>query len=111
MSATILFDVVVLGIILGLFVGKQVGVFGFTWLVIKLKLAIMPEVSTWFSLYGVALLCGISFTMSLFLGTLSFQNGGVYLSEVRLGVIMGSILSGFVGALVLLLATTKEMHR
>ena len=74
---------------LGLFIGKQVGVFGFSWILIYFKWAKLPEETTWLSLYGVAILCGIGFTMSLFLGTLSFQNGeGLYLAEVRLGVVV-----------------------
>lgn len=94
-------DTIVLGIILGLFIGKQLGVFGFSWLVIKLGLSKLPRASTWRSLYGISLLCGVGFTMSLFLGTLAFGNQELYLEKVRLGVIVGSLLSGIVGALVL----------
>ena len=64
---------IVLGIILGLFMGKQLGIFGTAWICIKLGLAKLPKQASWFSLYGVSLLCGIGFTMSLFLVTLSFQ--------------------------------------
>jgi NhaA family Na+:H+ antiporter len=102
-------DVVVIGIVLGLFVGKQIGVFGFAWLMIRSKIATLPEGSSWATLYGVALLCGIGFTMSLFLGTLSFPSGH-YLTEVRLGVIFGSLLSGLVGAFVLLIALTQRRN-
>lgn len=98
---------VVLGIAIGLFVGKQIGVFLFSGLLIKLRLAVLPEQTTWLQLYGVAILCGIGFTMSLFLGTLSFANENNYLGDVRLGVIIGSLLSGFSGAIVLLIAFTK----
>jgi NhaA family Na+:H+ antiporter len=98
---------IVLGIALGLFLGKQVGVFLFSALLIKFKLAVLPQKTTWLQLYGVALLCGIGFTMSLFLGTLSFANENSYLGEVRLGVMIGSLLSGIAGALVLLFAFTK----
>jgi NhaA family Na+:H+ antiporter len=101
--------VVVLGIILGLFLGKQIGVFGFTWLMVKLRLASLPAKTSWFEIYGVAILCGIGFTMSLFLGTLSFQNAGVYLTEVRLGVLTGSLLSGIVGVLALTFAFNRKM--
>src|SRR5262249_35276188 len=93
---------VVLGISLGLFIGKQAGVFLFSWVLIKLKFVRLPERSTWAQLYGVSLLCGIGFTMSLFLGTLSFPNEAASLAQVRLGVIMGSFLSGLMGAMVLL---------
>lgn len=92
---------VVAGIILGLFFGKQIGVFLFSWILIKLKLAKLPEHCTWLEIYGVAVLCGIGFTMSLFLGTLSFANEPVYLAEVRLGVFVGSFMSGLFGAMVL----------
>lgn len=97
-----LFDVVVLGIALGLFLGKQIGVFLFSWLLIRSGAARLPEKTSWRQLYGVALLCGIGFTMSLFLGTLSFQNESIYLAEVRLGVLLGSLLSALVGALILI---------
>jgi NhaA family Na+:H+ antiporter len=92
---------VVLGITLGLFLGKQIGVFVFSWVLIKLKFAKLPEHCSWSQLYGVSLLCGIGFTMSLFLGTLSFPGDTAYLTEVRLGVIMGSFLSGLFGAIAL----------
>ncbi len=111
MSFSTLFNGLVLGIALGLFIGKQVGVFGFTWLFVKSGLAKLPEGATWLSIYGVALLGGIGFTMSLFLGTLSFQQeAAVYLSEMRLGVIIGSVLSGLVGAMVLIIATEERSH-
>jgi Na+:H+ antiporter, NhaA family len=99
---------VVLGIMLGLFAGKQIGIFSFSWLLIKCKWAKLPEKSSWLALYGIALLCGIGFTMSLFLGTLSFQNEENYLTELRLGVIAGSILSALMGMLVLLFAFNKR---
>lgn len=96
-----LLDPVVFGIIAGLFLGKQLGVFIFSWGLIKLKWAKLPDKTNWLALYGVALLCGIGFTMSLFLGTLAFQNEPNYLVEVRLGVLIGSVLSGIMGAMIL----------
>jgi NhaA family Na+:H+ antiporter len=91
-----------LGIALGLFLGKQVGVFGLCWLVIPLKWARRPSGMSWSSLYGTAILCGIGFTMSLFISSLSFEETGLdLLFDERLGVIMGSLLSGIVGYLVL----------
>lgn len=99
---------VVLGIMLGLFIGKQLGVFGFSWLLIRAKMAVLPPKSSWGQLYGVALLCGIGFTMSLFLGTLSFESEAKYLAEVRLGVITGSILSGVCGALVMFFSLVNK---
>ncbi len=94
-------DTVVLGIIFGLFIGKQLGVFGFSWLLIRSGFAKLPEKTSWVSLYGVSILCGIGFTMSLFLGTLSFTSDNAYLTEVRLGVMLGSILSGVLGMVIL----------
>ena len=91
-----------LGIALGLFVGKQVGVFGFCWLGIKLKLTQLPMELTWLSLYGTAALCGIGFTMSLFIASLAFEESGVNIMfDERLGIIVGSLASGIVGYFVL----------
>ena len=89
-----------LGIVLGLFVGKQLGVFGTSLLAIRLGLAALPDGASLAKLYGMAVLTGIGFTMSLFIGTLAFDDEHL-LTEVRLGVIAGSILSGIVAALLL----------
>ena len=86
-----------LGIIAGLFIGKQVGVFTASWLAIRLGLAAMPEGTTMAKLYAMAILTGIGFTMSLFIGTLAFNDETV-LKEVRLGVLAASLLSGIVAA-------------
>lgn len=97
-----IFHSVPLGIALGLFVGKQVGVFGICWVAIKLKLTKLPAGMSWGSLYGTAALCGIGFTMSLFIGSLAFEETGVnLLFDERLGIILGSLASGIVGYLVL----------
>lgn len=91
-----------LGIALGLFLGNQIGVFGFSWLAIKLKLADLPQGTNWLQLYGVSLLCGIGFTMSLFISSLAFEQGGPdFAVDDRLGILVGSILSGVLGYLVL----------
>ena len=91
-----------IGIALGLFIGKQLGVFGFCWLAIKFKLTSLPAGISWGSLYGVAALCGIGFTMSLFIGSLAFEETGVDLMfDDRLGIIIGSLVSGIVGYVVL----------
>lgn len=100
-------DSVVLGIVFGLFIGKQIGVFGFSWALIKWKRAKLPDKTTWLQFYSIAILCGIGFTMSLFLGTLSFQNEHTYLVEVRLGVLIGSLLSGLSAALILMTTLSK----
>lgn len=91
-----------LGIALGLFVGKQIGVFGFCWLAVKVGIAALPEKVSWSALYGTAALCGIGFTMSLFIGSLAFEPTDVgRLFDERLGIIVGSLLSGVVGYMVL----------
>lgn len=96
------FHSVPLGIALGLFIGKQVGIFGLCWLAIKLKLTGLPRGMSWGSLYGTAALCGIGFTMSLFIASLAFEETGVNLMfDERLGIILGSIASGVVGYIVL----------
>ncbi|MGC2166985.1 MAG: Na+/H+ antiporter NhaA [Gallionella sp.] len=96
------FHTVPLGIALGLFIGKQLGVFGICWIAIKLRLTGLPAGMTWGSLYGTAAICGIGFTMSLFIGSLAFEETGVSrIFDERLGVIVGSIGSGVLGYLVL----------
>src|SRR4029434_5377415 len=82
------------GIAVGLFVGKQVGVLATAWLMVRTGLAALPSAATWSSFYGVALLTGIGFTMSLFIGTLAFGESGSGLGALtRLGVIVGSLTS------------------
>ena len=91
-----------LGIALGLFFGKQIGIFGFCWLGIKLRVARLPNEMSFASLYGVALLCGIGYTMSLFIGSLAFEETGVNLIfDERLGIILGSLASGILGYFIL----------
>ncbi|MGI1679310.1 MAG: Na+/H+ antiporter NhaA [Cellvibrionaceae bacterium] len=91
-----------MGIALGLFVGKQVGIFGLCYLFVKLNIAKLPEGMTWSSLYGVSALCGIGFTMSLFVGSLAFEETGVDLFfDERLGIILGSLASGIVGYIII----------
>ena len=90
------------GIALGLFPGKQIGVFGLCWLAIKMKVAQLPKNMDWAQLYGTSALCGIGFTMSLFIGGLAFEETGVNrLFDERLGIIVGSLASGLMGYLVL----------
>lgn len=91
---------VVWGVALGLFVGKQVGVYGAVWLMVKLNWAKLPEGATFKQLYGVALLCGIGFTMSLFIGLLAFDDAMLQ-NQAKLGVFLGSLLSGVMGYRVL----------
>lgn len=89
-----------LGIALGLFLGKQIGVFGVTWLMVKAGLARLPHGTNWVQIWGTACLAGIGFTMSLFIGSLSFDDNAL-MNEVRLGVLSGSALSAIVGYLAL----------
>ena len=91
-----------IGIALGLFFGKQIGIFGICWLFIKFNIAQLPKGMSWMSLYGTASLCGIGFTMSLFVGSLAFEETGVdLLHDERLGIILGSLASGILGYLIL----------
>jgi NhaA family Na+:H+ antiporter len=103
MSGGVLLEPVTLGVALALFVGKQVGVFGAAALAIKLRLANLPVAASWAQLYGVALLCGIGFTMSLFIGLLAFPNPALQ-DEVKVGVLVGSLLSALCGAALLTVA-------
>jgi NhaA family Na+:H+ antiporter len=112
MSLEKLSNGVPMGIILGLFLGKQIGVFGMILLARLLRLAKLPPGSTWGQVYGVALLCGIGFTMSLFIGTLAFEHGNFdLLSGVKMGVLIGSLLSAAAGLFVLHLALPKAIDQ
>lgn len=96
-----LIDPVPLGVALGLFLGKQIGVFLAAVLAIRSGLATLPEGSNWMQLYGVAILCGIGFTMSLFIGNLAFPGAPHLIDEVKVGVLMGSGLAAIVGVIML----------
>ncbi|WP_068547664.1 Na+/H+ antiporter NhaA [Thalassotalea crassostreae] len=98
-----------IGIAMGLLIGKQIGVFGFCWLAIKLKYTELPKGMNFKILYGVAALCGIGFTMSLFIGSLTFEASSVNkIFDERLGIIVGSLLSGIIGYLVLNMYLPKK---
>jgi NhaA family Na+:H+ antiporter len=105
-----LFAPLVLGIAAGLFLGKQIGVFGAAWLTSLLRLGAKPSQATWLQVYGVSLLCGVGFTMSLFIGALAFPGpiDSPAQVEVKLGVILGSVLSATLGAVVLSAASRKR---
>ena len=96
-----------LGILLGLFVGKQVGVMVISYLAVRLGAAQMPDKSNWLSLYGVSILTGIGFTMSLFVGNLAFVENTQYMDGVKIGVLSGSLLSTIFGYFILLYASKK----
>ena len=93
-----------LGILLGLFVGKQLGVMLFSFVSIKLKIAQMPNNSNWLNLYGVSILTGIGFTMSLFVGNLAFVDNLQYMDGVKIGVLSGSLMSTLFGYFILVLS-------
>ena len=90
-----------MGIMLGLFIGKQAGVFGFSWVAIKLGWASLPKNGTWLQLYGVSILTGIGFTMSLFVDSLAYNDTKLYHYADKLAILIGSFLSGIVGYLIL----------
>ncbi len=96
-----------LGIALGLFVGKQLGIFGSVWTAVKLGVAVRPKDASWTQVYGVSLLCGIGFTMSLFIGGLAFTDAAQG-DSVKIGVLMGSLLSAVAGYLVLRIVAPKK---
>ena len=97
-----------LGILCGLFFGKQIGVFLFSFISVKLKIAEMPSNSNWLKFYGVGILTGIGFTMSLFVGNLAFVDYSNQMDGVKIGVLTGSFLSATVGYFMLLMITKKN---
>ena len=106
-----LMHTVPLGIAAGLFIGKQVGIFVLCFIAIKLGLARLPDGANWGGLYGVSILCGVGFTMSLFVGSLAFENVALeqdLIFDERLGIILGSLLSGVMGYIVLHLTLPKS---
>jgi NhaA family Na+:H+ antiporter len=107
LSPSSIFAPVPLGIALGLLLGKQIGVMGTTWAAVRLGIGIRPKGATWFQIYGMALLTGIGFTMSLFIGTLAFPDPE-YNVAVRIGVLGGSLACGIAGYLVLYAAGKKS---
>jgi Na+:H+ antiporter, NhaA family len=100
-SVSALMDPVLYGIAFGLFVGKQLGVFGFAWAAIRLGVAELPARASWMHLYGVAVICGIGFTMSLFIGMLAFPTSRELQDMVKIGVLAGSVASASIGAALL----------
>jgi len=107
LSMASLLQPVPLGILLGLFVGKQVGVMIFSFIAVKSGVAQMPDNSSWLSLYGVSVLTGIGFTMSLFVGNLAFAENIQYIDGVKIGVLVGSLLSTLLGYFILLFSIKK----
>jgi len=101
MSMAALADPVPLGVALGLFLGKQLGVFFTALLVVRMGFARLPTHASWSQLYGVALLCGIGFTMSLFIGLLAFPDAPALQAQLKLGVLAGSLVSAALGVVLL----------
>ena len=100
-----------LGVALGLFAGKQLGIFGSIWLAVRAGIATRPGGASWRQVYGVSLLAGIGFTMSLFIGGLAFVGAPLLAEEVKLGVLMGSVLSAAAGYAVLRFAPQRKVER
>ena len=107
LSLSSLLSPVPLGILLGLFFGKQIGVLLFSYVSVKFKFADMPNNSNWMTIYGVSILTGIGFTMSLFVGNLAFIENTQYIDGVKIGVLSGSLLSTVFGYLILLIFSKK----
>ena len=103
-----LFSPLPLGIAAGLFLGKQIGIFGAVWLSVRFGLASKLRGATWLQIYGVSLLCGIGFTMSLFIGALAFPNSPLLIEEAKIGVLLGSFASALAGYLVLRFAPRAD---
>jgi NhaA family Na+:H+ antiporter len=105
-----IFSSIPIGIAAGLFFGKQIGIFGFSWLAVKMKLAPAPAMR-WSELYGVSILCGIGFTMSLFISSLAFEQSGVnYLPVDRLGILIGSFAAAIFGYVYLNMILPKKSN-
>ncbi|QDM16756.1 Na+/H+ antiporter NhaA [Tardiphaga sp. vice352] len=111
MKWSVLLEPVTIGVTLGLFAGKQAGVLLATWLAITLKVARLPDDASWAQMYGVALLCGIGFTMSLFIGILAFPLSAELQDEVKVGVLAGSLISGALGMIVLAVSRRTSPSR
>jgi len=112
MSLQALAEGLPLGVALGLFLGKQLGIFGFAWLAVRGGLARLPDGANWGSVYGVAVLCGIGFTMSLFVASLAFESSSQdIMAASRIGILAGTTASALLGLMVLKLALPRELPR
>ncbi|MEC3948900.1 Na+/H+ antiporter NhaA [Sphingobium sp. HWE2-09] len=100
-AGAMLFAPLSLGVAMGLFLGKQVGVFGAVWIAVRLGFAERPAGASWSQIYGMAMLCGIGFTMSLFIGALAFPGQPMFVEEAKGGILLGSLLSALSGYVVL----------
>ncbi len=109
MTAASFLDPVPLGIAAGLLLGKTVGVFGLTWLAVQTRAAQLPAGANWTQVFGVSVLCGIGFTMSLFVGSLAFAPDNPYFGLDRVGILSGSLLSAVIGYAVLARAASRKV--
>ncbi len=110
LTAEQIFAPLPLGIAAGLFIGKQIGIFGSVWLSVKLGIAGKLRGATWLQIYGVAMLCGIGFTMSLFIGGLAFPGDALLIEEAKIGILMGSLAAALVGFAILRFAPLHPQH-
>jgi len=110
LTAEQIFAPLPLGIAAGLFLGKQIGIFGSVWLAVKLGIAGKLRGATWLQVYGVAMLCGIGFTMSLFIGGLAFPGDALLIEEAKIGILMGSLAAALLGYAVLRFAPLHPQH-
>ena len=106
-GGTSVFESLPLAVALGLFLGKQLGIFSAVWLAVKFRAATKPAGASWTQIYGVSILCGIGFTMSLFIGNLAFSSG-TQIDAMKIGVLIGSLLSALAGSLILWFAAGKK---
>ncbi|APW66617.1 Na+/H+ antiporter NhaA [Poseidonibacter parvus] len=111
LSLDLIINPVSLGIIFGLFIGKQLGVFFFVYLAVKFKFASLPKGTTWAQIYGVSVLTGIGFTMSLFIDSLAFQDSAMFSYTDKLAILIGSVLSGVLGYLILLKVKSRKRFK
>ena len=110
LTAEQIFAPLPLGIAAGLFLGKQIGIFGSVWLAVKFGIAGKLRGATWLQIYGVSLLCGIGFTMSLFIGGLAFPGDALLIEEAKIGILMGSLVAALAGYAVLRFAPLHPQH-
>ena len=110
LTAQQIFAPLPVGIAAGLFLGKQIGIFGSVWLAVKLGIAGRLRGATWLQVYGVAILCGIGFTMSLFIGGLAFPGDALLVEEAKIGILTGSLMAALVGFAVLRFAPLHPDH-
>ncbi|MBU6339097.1 MAG: Na+/H+ antiporter NhaA [Rickettsiales bacterium] len=106
-SDNIFYEPLVLGIVLGMFLGKQIGVMLFSYVAIKLRLSHLPSNVNWLQFYAVAIFTGIGFTMSIFIGSIAFVNNGAVLDEVKLAIFIASLLSIIYGSGIVLISSKK----